>query len=121
MKVKKIQMPSESEIRRRAARVKEEIMVTQEKANETAILTFDKETGAIDLNTDSETGNNVPTIKMLAFMDYNSDNLQKIGPKHQVLGLTYKGKYMLGNTYINEYSGLVTSSLSYVTKIAKLD
>jgi len=59
--------------------------------------------------------------KILNFVDCNEENLEAIGPGHQVLGISHKGKYMLGNTYINKYSGKVNESMYYAVKIAKLD
>jgi len=110
---KKIEIANDTDVKNKSVNLNENISVDERCAE------FESKHSELEKLLD--TGEPDEMIMTLTFMDYTLENLQKIGPKHQVIGLTHKGKFELGNTYINKYTGQVNSTLYYSVKIAKIE
>lgn len=61
--------------------------------------------------------------KTLTFVDkFTLTELNKLGKDRQILGITHKGKYVLGKTYLNTYTGNIgLLNMDYAVKYAVLD
>lgn len=62
-------------------------------------------------------------IKTLTFVNnFTKEELNAIGKNRQILGITHKGKFVLGSTYINRYTGNIgLKNMDYAVKYAILD